>query len=104
MLEAWNAGARQRRQARSRGARARAVSELQPDAATSHAEIAAGERLEIAYEGPRETWQMLWKSRLPTTCAGASTTIGPHHDDLSSNSTGRRPAATPRRASSGPRW
>src|SRR5437016_6789068 len=35
-------------------ARARAVLELAPEAARCHAEIAAGERLEIRYEGPPE--------------------------------------------------
>src|SRR4029077_15010874 len=35
-------------------ARARAVQELQPEAARCHADIAAGERLEIEYQGPPE--------------------------------------------------
>src|SRR5207245_11036278 len=35
-------------------ARARAVRELEPEAARCHAEIAPGERLEIHYEGPPE--------------------------------------------------
>src|SRR5207247_9814311 len=51
VLEAWNAelvayGSD------IAGARARAVEELRPYAAESHAEIAAGERLELAYVGP----------------------------------------------------
>src|SRR5213080_4640392 len=36
------------------GARAKATSALEPEAARCHGQIAAGERLEIAYEGPPE--------------------------------------------------
>jgi len=52
MLEAWNTEL-VRVSTEIVGARAKAVAELGPDAARCHGQIAAGERLEIAYEGPR---------------------------------------------------
>ena len=63
-------------------ARARAVSELVPYAAQSHAEIAAGERLEIAYLGPPEDFADAVEKSLTDDLRRGSTTVGPHHDDL----------------------
>src|SRR5437764_11563201 len=51
MLEAWNHELVQV-SGEIVAARTRAVSELGPEAARCHAEIASGERLEIRYEGP----------------------------------------------------
>jgi len=81
VLEAWNAelvayGSD------IAGARARAVEELRPYAAESHAEIAAGERLEIAYIGPPENFGDAVEKSLGDDLRRGSTTIGPHHDDL----------------------
>jgi DNA replication and repair protein RecF len=63
-------------------ARAAAVLELEPEAARFHAEIAAGERLEIRYEGPPENLaEAVHNSRAEDLRRG-STTVGPHRDDL----------------------
>ncbi|HEV1991590.1 MAG TPA: DNA replication and repair protein RecF, partial [Candidatus Dormibacteraeota bacterium] len=63
-------------------ARAAAVLELEPEAARSHAEIAAGERLEIQYEGPPENLaEAVHNSRAEDLRRGA-TTVGPHRDDI----------------------
>jgi len=64
------------------GARARAVEELRPFAAESHAEIAAGERLEIAYLGPPADFAVAVEKSLSDDLRRGSTTVGPHHDDL----------------------
>ncbi|HET7466319.1 MAG TPA: DNA replication/repair protein RecF [Candidatus Dormibacteraeota bacterium] len=63
-------------------ARARAVRELVPYAAESHAEIAAGERLEVAYLGPPEDFAGAVEKSLTDDLRRGSTTVGPHHDDL----------------------
>jgi DNA replication and repair protein RecF len=63
-------------------ARARAVSELQPEAARYHAEIASGERLEIDYEGPPEDLAGAVHNSLAEDLRRGSTSIGPHRDDL----------------------
>jgi len=81
VLEAWNAelvayGSE------IAGARARAVEQLRPYAAESHAEIAAGEQLEIAYVGPPENFEDAVEKSLSDDLRRGSTTIGPHHDDL----------------------
>jgi len=63
-------------------ARAAAILELEPDAARYHAEIAAGERLEIRYEGPPENLaEAVHNSRAEDLRRG-STTVGPHRDDM----------------------
>jgi DNA replication and repair protein RecF len=81
VLEAWNAelvayGSD------IAGARARAVEELRPYAAQSHSEIAAGERLEIAYLGPPADFAAAVEKSLTDDLRRGSTTVGPHHDDL----------------------
>jgi DNA replication and repair protein RecF len=64
-------------------ARARAVLELEPQAAESHAEIAGGERLEIRYEGPPDDLAQAVHNSLAEDLRRGSTTVGPHRDDLS---------------------
>src|SRR5260370_144828 len=81
VLEAWNAelvayGSD------IAGARARAVEELRPYAAESHGEIAAGERLEIAYLGPPANLADAVEKSLTDDLRRRATTLGPHHDDL----------------------
>lgn len=63
-------------------ARSRAVGELRPFAAASHAEIAAGEMLEIAYLGPPDDFADAVEKSLTDDLRRGSTTVGPHHDDL----------------------
>jgi DNA replication and repair protein RecF len=63
-------------------ARAAAVLELEPEAARYHAEIAAGEHLEIRYEGPPQNLaEAVHNSRAEDLRRG-STTVGPHRDDM----------------------
>ena len=63
-------------------ARAKAVRELEPEAARCHAQIAAGERLEIRYVGPPENLaEAVHNSRAEDLRRG-STSVGPHRDDL----------------------
>ena len=71
------------------GARARAVDELRSEAARSHAEIADGERLEIAYCGPPDDFAMAVQKSLPDDLRRGVTTVGPHHDDLAIALAGR---------------
>ena len=63
-------------------ARARAVLELGPEAARCHAEIAAGERLEIRYEGPPEDLAEAVHNSLAEDLRRGSTSVGPHRDDV----------------------
>ena len=63
-------------------ARAAAVRELEPDAERFHAEIAAGERLEIRYDGPPENLAEAVHNSLAEDLKRGSTTVGPHHDDV----------------------
>lgn len=63
-------------------ARAKAVEELRPEAARCHAEIAGGERLEIAYQGPPEDLAAAVQKSLGDDLRRGVTTVGPHHDDL----------------------
>lgn len=63
-------------------ARARAVEELQPEAARCHAEIGAGERLEIRYLGPPKNLAEAVNKSLADDLRRGSTTVGPHRDDL----------------------
>jgi len=63
-------------------ARARAVSELRPEAARNHAEIAGGERLDIAYAGPPDDFAAAVQKSLGDDLRRGVTTVGPHHDDL----------------------
>jgi DNA replication and repair protein RecF len=62
--------------------RERAVAGLGPDAARCHAGIAAGERLDVAYEGPPENLaESVHNSRAEDLRRG-TTSVGPHRDDL----------------------
>ena len=63
-------------------ARAKAVTELEPRAALSHAQIAAGERLEIRYLGPPENLAEAVHNSRGEDVRRGSTSVGPHHDDV----------------------
>ena len=63
-------------------ARAKAVAELEPEAARCHRQIAAGERLEICYEGPPENLAEAVNNSLAEDLRRGSTSVGPHRDDL----------------------
>jgi len=63
-------------------ARARAVLELGPEAARCHAEIGAGERLEIRYEGPPQDLAEAVHNSLAEDLRRGSTSVGPHRDDV----------------------
>jgi DNA replication and repair protein RecF len=63
-------------------ARAEAVRELAPEVARCHAEIAAGESLEIRYEGPPEDLAEAVHNSLPEDLRRGSTSVGPHRDDV----------------------
>jgi len=82
MLEAWNTEL-VRVSTEIVGARAKAVAELEPDATRCHGQIAAGERLEIAYEGPPENLAEAVHNSIAEDLRRGSTSIGPHRDDLS---------------------
>jgi DNA replication and repair protein RecF len=64
------------------GARAEGVRELQPDAARYHAEIAAGEGLEIHYQGPPDDFAAAVHNSIAEDLRRGSTSVGPHRDDL----------------------
>jgi DNA replication and repair protein RecF len=81
MLEAWNEEL-VRVATEIAEARARAVRRLEPEAARCHAEIAGGERLEIAYEGPPENLAEAVYNSLAEDLRRGSTSVGPHRDDL----------------------
>jgi DNA replication and repair protein RecF len=63
-------------------ARAAAVRELQPEASRCHSEIAAGERLEIEYQGPPQDMAGAVHNSLAEDLRRGSTSVGPHRDDL----------------------
>jgi DNA replication and repair protein RecF len=63
-------------------ARQAAVRELAPEATRSHAEIAAGERLEIEYVGPAGDMAEAVHNSLAEDLRRGSTSVGPHRDDL----------------------
>jgi DNA replication and repair protein RecF len=63
-------------------ARARAVRELQPEAARCHAEIASGERLQIEYLGPPPDMAQAVQNSLAEDLRRGSTSVGPHRDDV----------------------
>jgi DNA replication and repair protein RecF len=63
-------------------ARARAVRELQPEAARCHAEIASGERLQIEYLGPPADMAQAVQNSLAEDLRRGSTSVGPHRDDV----------------------
>ena len=63
-------------------ARATAARQLEPEAARCHAQIAAGERLEMRYLGPPENLaEAVYNSRAEDLRRG-TTSVGPHRDDL----------------------
>jgi DNA replication and repair protein RecF len=63
-------------------ARVKAVRDLEPEAARCHSQIAAGERLEIAYEGPPDNFAQAVHNSLAEDLRRGSTSVGPHRDDL----------------------
>jgi DNA replication and repair protein RecF len=63
-------------------ARAGAVNELAPEAARRHAEIGAGERLQIEYLGPPEDMAAAVHNSLAEDLRRGTTSIGPHRDDI----------------------
>ena len=63
-------------------ARARATAELEPAAARRHRQIAAGEGLEIRYQGPPENLAEAVHNSRPEDLRRGSTSVGPHRDDL----------------------
>jgi len=70
-------------------ARSEAIEELRPEAARSHAEIAEGEVLDIAYSGPPDDLPVAVQKSLSEDLRRGSTTVGPHHDDLTITLGGR---------------
>ncbi|HVH62207.1 MAG TPA: DNA replication and repair protein RecF, partial [Candidatus Dormibacteraeota bacterium] len=81
MLEAWNAELVQV-SAEIASARAKAVLQLQPEAARCHAEIAAGESFEIRYLGPPENLAEAVNNSLGEDLRRGTTSVGPHRDDV----------------------
>jgi DNA replication and repair protein RecF len=81
VLEAWNEELI-RIGGEVSAARERAVTELQPEAARCHAEIASGESLEIEYMGPPADMAEAVQNSLAEDLRRGSTSIGPHRDDL----------------------
>jgi DNA replication and repair protein RecF len=81
MLETWNHELIQVSE-EIVSARARAVAELQPEAARCHAQIAGGERLQIRYEGPPENLAEAVNKSLGEDLRRGTTSVGPHRDDL----------------------
>ena len=70
-------------------ARSRAVDELRPEAARSHAEIADGEALDVTYVGPPDEFAEAVQKSLTDDLRRGVTTVGPHHDDLAISLAGR---------------
>lgn len=81
MLEAWNEELVQI-STEIVAARSEAVRRLQPEAARCHAQIAAGERLDIRYEGPPENLAQAVNNSLAEDIRRGTTSVGPHRDDL----------------------
>lgn len=81
MLETWNQEL-VRLGSEIAAARARAVAGLAPEAVRCHAEIAAGERLEIQYLGPPENLAEAVNNSLHEDLRRGTTSVGPHRDDL----------------------
>ncbi|HYM67709.1 MAG TPA: DNA replication/repair protein RecF, partial [Patescibacteria group bacterium] len=63
-------------------ARARAVMELEPEAARCHAEIGGGEVLEMRYEGPPPNFEEAVHNSRAEDLRRGSTSVGPHRDDI----------------------
>ncbi len=81
VLEAWNEELI-RIGGEITSARSEAVRQLQPEAARCHSEIAAGERLEIRYQGPPEDMATAVHNSLSEDLRRGSTSVGPHRDDV----------------------
>jgi DNA replication and repair protein RecF len=81
MLDAWNQELVQLG-TEIASARQKAVDDLAPEAARCHAQIAAGERLEIEYQGPPENLAEAVNNSLGEDLRRGTTSVGPHHDDL----------------------
>jgi len=64
------------------GARAKATSALEPEAARCHGQIAAGERLEVHYVGPPDNLAEAVHNSRSEDLRRGSTGVGPHRDDL----------------------
>ena len=88
VLEAWNEEL-VRVGAEVSAARAKAVRELEPEAARCHADIASGERLEIEYLGPPADLAEAVHNSLAEDLRRGSTSVGPHRDDLGVRLDGR---------------
>ena len=63
-------------------ARARAVTEIEPEAARCHAEIGGGERFEIHYEGPPADFEEAVHNSRAEDLRRGVTSVGPHRDDV----------------------
>lgn len=63
-------------------ARAKATAQLQPVGARCHRQIAAGERLEVRYQGPPENLAEAVHNSLAEDLRRGTTSVGPHRDDL----------------------
>jgi DNA replication and repair protein RecF len=81
MLEAWNIELVQLGSEIAQ-VRQKAVHEMGPEAARCHAQIAAGERLEIEYQGPPENLAEAVNNSLGEDLRRGTTSVGPHRDDL----------------------
>ena len=81
VLDAWNQELVQIGSEISR-ARARAMVELEPEAARCHAQISAGERLQINYIGPPENLAEAVNNSLAEDLRRGTTSVGPHRDDV----------------------
>jgi DNA replication and repair protein RecF len=81
MLDAWDEEL-VRVSAEIVGARAKATSQMEPEAARCHAQIAAGERLQIQYLGPPENLAQAVQNSRAEDLRRGSTSVGPHRDDL----------------------
>jgi DNA replication and repair protein RecF len=80
-LDVWN-GELARVGSEVATARAAAVRELAPSAARCHAQIGAGERLEIEYLGPPDDLAAAVHNSVADDLRRGSTSIGPHRDDV----------------------
>jgi DNA replication and repair protein RecF len=81
MLNAWNQEL-VRLSSEISAARGGAVAELAPEAARWHAQIAAGERLQIDYLGPPENLAEAVNNSLAEDLRRGTTSVGPHRDDV----------------------
>jgi DNA replication and repair protein RecF len=94
MLDAWNQELVKVGSEIAR-ARSRAVAEIAPEAARCHAQIGAGEHLQIDYEGPPENLAEAVNNSLAEDLRRGTTSIGPHRDDVRGAADGRRKSLRP---------